>query len=227
MPFRARIVSIGGACCAVLVLSASVPAPAQVPASAPAARPGTADREVIRRTFRLWDMAAALGMPGGPVPNFSDDGMPAPADAAYTAEEIGFLKESAASAKADFDRVKARFLAGRAGGEAHRLYATAAALSRAEARVAFAEGKYGSTVAWLEQAVAAAELHRQAVGQSFDAGTGSLTDLMAAGEAVGGTKAALARIRRRFAEAGYDLGKPPAGPLLDLKAPPAPLGIPD
>ena len=93
------------------------------------------------------------------------------------------------------------------------------ALSRAQARAAWAQGKVSAAVARMEQAVQFAEFAAASSEASFQVDTITLESMVAATESVAATKLSLIKLKRALRRLGYDLADVATQPRIDPRNP--------
>jgi len=163
------------------------------------------------RVFLHWDVAASLGLMGGPTPEQLAEGKPP----LHSAKEIQALEDAVDIACLTYNRIFALYVVAARGGEADKFAAAGYALSLAQARLAWVKEQPSATVARMEQAEKFAKLWLEAAQSAFDAETITLSDLLAAQSARTRSVVALDRCRNAILRLGYDLSDDSQQPRID------------
>jgi hypothetical protein len=181
-----------------------------------AAGPGAVAQEKV---FLHWDVACCLGLLGGPTPQELETGKPP----FRSPEEIAELDEAEKVACLRYEQIRPLHQQG-LGASPAEFFAAGYALSRAQARLSWAQGHASAAVARLEQALQFAG-DQPGVGwlgsakAAYEAKTGSLLEFIAASEASAAAKESLTRVRVALKKLGYDLSDVPQQPQIDPRNP--------
>jgi hypothetical protein len=173
--------------------------------------PSFKESSLVDQALLHWDIASALGMPGGPTPTQLAEGTPP----IRTAEEIRALQDAETEACTLYRKIVALYLVGAMGGEAEKFGLAGYHLSFAQARLAWANQNASATVARLEQAVKFGDKWRKAAQAAYDTNTVTVLELSQAMIGKANARIARERVRNALERLGYDLSDVPQQSQID------------